>query len=176
MSINSLKEALPEYAKDIKLNISSALMQKALSETQLWGTAVAVAAACRSKQVAEWVYTEAKQHLDDTNFNAARGAAALMAMNNTFYRTLHLAEDESLLQKPAGLRMNFMKSHGADAVDFELWSLAVSAVNGCGLCISSHRKHLLESGVTDDQILSAIRIASSLNAAAAVLTESAVEL
>ena len=176
MSINSLKEALPEYAKDIKLNISSALMQKDLSETQLWGTAVAVAAACRSKQVVEWVYAEAKEHLDDTNFNAARGAAALMAMNNTFYRTLHLAEDQSLLQKPAGLRMNFMKSHGAEAKDFELWSLAVSAVNGCGLCISSHRKQLLEVGVSDDQILAATRIASSLNAAAAILVEAAVGL
>ncbi|MEZ4754241.1 MAG: carboxymuconolactone decarboxylase family protein [Bdellovibrionota bacterium] len=172
MSIDSLKAALPEYAKDIKLNISSALMQKDLSQTQLWGTAVAVAAACRSKQIAEWVYAEAKEHLDDTNFTAARGAAALMAMNNTYYRTLHLAEDKTLLQKPAGLRMNFMKSHGADPTDFELWSLAVSAVNGCGMCISSHRKHLLESGLSDDQILSAVRIASALNAAAAILIES----
>ncbi|MCB0318740.1 MAG: carboxymuconolactone decarboxylase family protein [Bdellovibrionales bacterium] len=172
MSLELIKESLPEYAKDIKLNLSSAFMQQNLTPTQLWGTAVAVAASTRSAQLIEWVYSEAREKLDEVNFTAARGAAALMAMNNTYYRTLHLAEEESLLKTPSGLRMNFMKSHGVDSKDFELWSLAVSAINACGLCISSHRNKLLESGITDDQILSAIKIAATLNAVAAILVES----
>ena len=169
MGLEELKESIPEYAKDLKLNLSSAFRTTELNANQLWGTAVACAMACRSESITKHLLAEASSHLDETNLNAAKGASALMGMNNIYYRFAHLSNHENFLKLPSGLRMNFMRSHGADPVDFELWSLAVSAVNGCGMCIESHWKHLKEKGLTEAAVLASVRIASTLHAIAAVL-------
>ena len=171
MSLDELKETLPEYAKDLKLNLSSALKSTDLNEQQIWGTVVCSILASRSARMRDYLLDEAKSHLDDTAFTAAKGAAALMGMNNIYYRFAHLSGNENFLKHPAGLRMNFMRSHGVDETDFELWSIAVSAINGCGMCIESHWKKLNEQGVSEPTVLAVVRIASVLHAIAAVLDE-----
>jgi len=92
-----------------------------------------------------------------------------MGMNNIYYRFHHLSNNEKYAALPARLRMNIMRTHGADQVDFELWALVVSAINGCGKCVSSHEKILLEKGITEDLILAAVRIASVVHGTAAAL-------
>jgi alkyl hydroperoxide reductase subunit D len=98
-----------------------------------------------------------------------------MGMNNIYYRFLHLVEDSEYQAMPARLRMNILANPGIDKLDFELLSLAVSAVNGCGLCISSHEKKLRAHGYTREMIQSAVRIAATVHAVAGVLEYSASE-
>jgi alkyl hydroperoxide reductase subunit D len=169
MSIESLKAKLPDYAKDLKLNLSTLAGEETLNPQQLWGTFMACAIAARNADVVRAVEAEAGRHLSAEAMNAAKSAAAIMAMNNIYYRFTHLASNAEYRTLPAKLRMNVIGNPGVDKVDFELWSLAVSAVNGCGMCIDSHEQHLLKADMTKDQIQTAVRIASVIHAVATVL-------
>jgi lipoyl-dependent peroxiredoxin subunit D len=99
---------------------------------------------------------------------AAKTAAALMGMNNIFYRFLHLTSNKKYAAIPARLRMNGIRTHGVDHNDFELWCTAVSAINGCGACVESHQQGLIDRGVGEEAILAAVRIASVVHGLAAV--------
>ena len=168
MNIEQLGQALPAYAKDLKLNLSSMLRQTELTLRQTWGTAVAAALASGNGDVYAAIVTEAEKNLSPEALEAAKAAAAIMGMNNVFYRFQHLVEKEKYNTIPTRLRMNIIRQHGADPVDFELWSLAVSAVNGCGKCITSHERVLIEKGVNEETITAAVRLASVINAIAAI--------
>ena len=169
MSIASLKERLPDYAKDIRLNLSSVSRTETLTPTQLWGTLLATALASRNPDVIAAIDREASEHLSAEARDAARGAASIMAMNNIYYRFLHLSEDPEYARMPARLRMHIIGKPGVDKLDFELWCLAVSAINGCGNCIASHSHELTKAGASRTMIQDAVRIASIVHATAAVL-------
>ncbi|GAA3088435.1 carboxymuconolactone decarboxylase family protein [Streptosporangium carneum] len=173
MSVDSLKSSLPDFAKDIKLNLGSLVTTSSLGEQQLWGTLLACAAATRSQRVIAEIAAEAADVLSAEAFRAAKGAAAIMAMNNVYYRSMHLIGDETYATMPAKLRMTFIGNPGVDKVDFELWSLAVSAIGGCGRCLESHEQVLRQAGMPREQIQEAIRIAAVVNAVAAVLESEA---
>jgi alkyl hydroperoxide reductase subunit D len=174
MNLDALIEAIPSYAKDLKLNFSSVVRQQTdLNEQQAWGTVVASAVTSRNQPLIAAALDEAATHLTPEALEAAKGAAAIMGMNNIFYRFLHLSSNEKYRTMRAALRMNIIRAHGIDPLDFELWSIAVSAINGCGACVDSHEKILREKGVGEEQIIAAVRIASVIHAIAVVLdTES----
>jgi len=169
MSVDALKAALPAYAKDSKLNLSSVITTSKLPEQQLWGTVVATALASRSARVIQELVEEAKGHLTDEAMTAAKAAASVMAMNNIYYRTMHLIGDEEYANLPARLRMQVIGNPGVDKTDFELWCLAVSAINGCGRCLESHEQVLRAAGLSREPIQEAIRIAAVVHAVAATL-------
>jgi alkyl hydroperoxide reductase subunit D len=170
MNLDALIESLPQYSKDLKLNFSSVVRQQSeLTEQQLWGTVVAVAIASRSEQLIAAAVDEAATHLTPESLDAAKAAAAIMAMNNIFYRFKHLTSNEKYATMRGGLRMNVMRTHGIDPLDFELWATVVSAINNCGACVDSHEKTLREKGLSEEKILAAVRIASVLHAIAVVL-------
>jgi alkyl hydroperoxide reductase subunit D len=169
MSIEILKNRLPEYAKDLKLNLSSLAAEASLSEQQRAGTFVASAIASRNADVTDAVIAEFGARLTPEALDAARAAAAIMAMNNIYYRFVHLSSSADYKTMPAKLRMNVIGKPGVEKADFELWSLAVSAVNGCGMCIDSHEKVLREAGVSAEQIQTAVRIAAVVHAVAVTL-------
>jgi alkyl hydroperoxide reductase subunit D len=169
MSIEILKNRLPEYAKDLKLNLSSLAAEASLSEQQRAGTFVASAIASRNADVTDAVIAEFGAKLTPEALDAARAAAAIMAMNNIYYRFVHLSSSADYKTMPAKLRMNVIGKPGVEKADFELWSLAVSAVNGCGMCIDSHEKVLREAGVSAEQIQTAVRIAAVVHAVAVTL-------
>jgi alkyl hydroperoxide reductase subunit D len=169
MSIEILKNRLPEYAKDLKLNLSSLAAEASLSEQQRAGTFVASAIASRNADVTDAVIAEFGARLTPEALDAARAAAAIMAMNNIYYRFVHLSSSADYKTMPAKLRMNVIGKPGVEKADFELWSLAVSAVNGCGMCIDSHEKVLREAGVSAEQIQAAVRIAAVVHAVAVTL-------
>lgn len=169
MSLDALKASIPDYAKDTRLNLSSVITTSKLPEQQLWGTVVATALASRSARVIQELVEEAKGHLSAEALTAAKAAASVMAMNNIYYRTMHLIGDEEYANLPARLRMQVIGNPGVDKNDFELWCLAVSAVNGCGRCLESHEKVLRNAGWTREPIHEAVRIASVIHAAAATL-------
>ncbi len=169
MSLQHLKDRLPEYAKDIKLNLGSLATEPVLSEKQRAGTFIASALGARNPEVAAAILAEFAPKLDAKDLAAAKAAAAVMAMNNVYYRFLHLVGNEEYGKLPAKLRMNAIASHGIARADFELWCLAVSAINGCGMCIESHEKAVRKDGITAEQVQAAVRIAATVNAVAAVL-------
>lgn len=169
MSLEALKSRLPDYARDLKLNLSSLAAEPILTEQQRAGSFLASALAARNPEVTAALVAEFAPVLSPTALDAARAAAAIMAMNNVYYRFTHLASAPDYRAMPAGLRMNAMAKPGVDKADFELWSLAVSAVNGCGACIDSHEQALRRHGVAPEAIQAAIRIAAVVHAVAATL-------
>jgi alkyl hydroperoxide reductase subunit D len=169
MALDELKAALPEYAKDLKLNLGSVIGNSDLPAQQLWGTVLACAIASRSERVLAELEPQAKAELSAEAYTAAKSAAAVMAMNNVYYRTLHLLSDKEYSTLRAGLRMNVIGNPGVERVDFELWSLAVSAVNGCGQCLDSHEQVLRKAGVERETVQAAIRIAAVLQAVGVTL-------
>jgi lipoyl-dependent peroxiredoxin subunit D len=174
MSLEELLDTLPAYARDLKLNFSSLKQQPDLNEQQTWGTIVAAAIASRNPEFTKAALSEAASHLSGPALDAAKGAAAIMGMNNVYYRFLHLTSNENYKTIPARLRMNVIRTHGINPVDFELWCAAVSAVNGCGACVDSHERVVREKGMSEDAVLAAIRLASVIHGIATVLDAEAV--
>lgn len=169
MSIDTLKEMLPDYAKDLKLNLSTLAQDETLSQQQRAGAFLASAIASRNATVQKAIEAEVADQLSPEAMKAARAAAAIMGMNNVYYRFVHLASAPDYKTLPAKLRMNVIGNPGVDKADFELWSLAVSAINGCGMCIDAHEKELRKADMTSEQVQTAVRIASVVHAVASVL-------
>jgi alkyl hydroperoxide reductase subunit D len=115
------------------------------------------------------IEAEASAHLTPEARDAAKAAAAIMGMNNIYYRALHLMHNQEYRTLPAKLRMNVLGSPGAPKVDFELWSAAVSAINGCGACLDAHEGELRKHDVTNVQVQAALRIAAVVNATSRIL-------
>ena len=168
MSLKHFAESLPDYAKDIRLNLGSILSDQLMGEERKLSLLLSCAHGSGYKPLVEAAEAEVSGKLSDVQGNAARGAAAVMAMNNVYYRFVHLTSNPEYGKLPARLRMNFIGSHGIAKEEFELMSLAVSAMNGCGMCIDSHERVLLEHGVKPDVIQSAVRIAAVMKALATV--------
>ena len=167
MSLDTIRDALPAYAKDLSLNLSSLANETVLTDQQKWGTFLAAAHAVGQPQVVKAV--EAAAQLTPEAKDAAKAAAAIMGMNNVYYRALHLMKNQEYRTLPAKLRMNIIANPGVDKTDFELWCTAVSAVNGCGMCLDSHEDELRKRGMPTVNIQAAIRIASVVNAVSRVL-------
>lgn len=169
MSIETLQDQLPSWARDIRLNLSGVLSQPDLSTAQIWGTALACAMATRNPALIRAIAPLAAEKLDETALEAAKGAAVIMGMNNIYYRFTHMAGDPEYTKMPARLRMNVIGSHGTDKLDFELWCLAVSALHGCEACVRSHEAVCREKGASKATVQGVVKIASVLHAAGLAL-------
>jgi alkyl hydroperoxide reductase subunit D len=175
-TLDAIRDSIPDYARDLKLNLGAVLATTGapgLNEKQIWAVAVASAIASRNVGFAKQIEALAAGKLDEPYLGAARAAAAIMGMNNIYYRFLHMVEDPEYAQMPARLRMNVIGNPGIDKLDFELLSLAVSAVNGCGMCVVAHEKQLRKHEVSREAIQSAVRIAATVHAVAGVLEHAA---
>jgi len=170
MSLDALRDQIPEYARDIRLNLGTLAAETALNDQQKWGTFLASALASQNATVIRAIAAEVGGKLTPEAVTGAKAAAAIMGMNNVYYRATHLMHAEDYKKMPAKLRMNVIANPGVDKVDFELWSLAVSAVNGCGMCLDAHERVVRKGGLSAEQVQAAIRIAAAVHAAAAVLT------
>ena len=155
-----------ESAKDLRLNLRVLRENPLLTPAQAWGTALASAVAARSPAVIRAVAAEGAPHLGPEALRAARVAGTMMGMNNIYYRFLHLVESPEYGQIPAGLRMHSLAEPGVPKVDFELWALAASAVNGCGWCVQAHERKLRQAGAGPEMIHAAARIASIVHGVA----------
>lgn len=174
MNLEDLKNALPDYAKDLKLNLSSLARETELDDQKKWGTFLAAAYATGEANTLKAIRGETADKLEPAAAEAAKAATAIMGMNNVYYRFVHLSSNKEYGTLPARLRMNVLANPGVGKADFELWSLAVSAINGCGACIDSHEAELRKHGLTSAQIQAAVRIASVVNAVAQTLAAESV--
>lgn len=165
MGIAELRNGFPDWAKDTKLNLGSLTRSKDLNEQQLWGTMLAVAASAGNATVLREIDAEAKEHLSEAARDAAFAAATVMAMNNVAYRSrAWLGDDYSGVRM--GLRMNVISNPGVEKADFELWSLAVSTINGCEHCAVAHSNTVREEGLTKEQVWEAVKVAAVVQAVA----------
>ena len=166
--LSALKERIPDYAKDIRLNLDGVIARSSLDAADALGAALAAAYAARSKTIVDAI--RGSGALSETDTNAALTAAALMGMNNVWYPYVEMADDEDLKTQRAELRMNAYATHGGvDKKRFELFALAASIVGKCHFCVASHYKMLKENGLTAQQLRDVGRIAAVINAAAQAL-------
>ncbi len=168
-NLDTLRDQLPEAARDIKLNLQAVLTDGPLSEEQRWGVAVASAVASRNGALKNAVVADARATVRPEVLDDGFAAAALMAMNNVYYRFRHLVGKPEYQSLPARLRMNRLVKVATQKTDFELYCLAVSAINGCETCVQSHEAVVREGGLSAEQVHHAVRIASTVQAAAVAL-------
>lgn len=167
MNLAELRNEIPDFGRDIRINIETVLSadgSPGLTLRQIWSTALSCAYALESRELAEMVKAAAAGDIDDTTVEAAKAAATIMAMNNVYYRALHLMEDVELKKLPARLRMNVIGKPGIEKVDFELMSFAISSLAGCGQCLTAHLNELRKAGMSNEGIQSSLKIASVLQA------------
>jgi len=159
---NLIAEATsPKYLRDLKLNLKSTLKSEHISEKELLLMALALSTNSKSPVLSQSFLNQciqagaSREEIGDT-----LACASLMAANNVFYRFRHFMQDEKYNSTPARFRMNIMMSPAIGKELFELISLAVSAVNGCEMCVRSHEQSLREMGCSQERIFDAIRLAS----------------
>lgn len=173
MSLDALRDLMPAYAKDISLNLGSLASETVLNDQQKWGAFLASAHAIGVAPVVKAIEAQAATVLTPEAMNAAKAAAAIMGMNNVYYRSLHLMKNQEYATIPARLRMNVLANPGVDKMDFELWSTAVSAINGCGSCLDAHEGALRKHGVPATHVQAALRIAAVVHAASRIVASEA---
>ncbi len=172
MDLTTIKNLIPDYAKDLRLNVASVLSPEGapgLTEAQIVATALASAVAARNPVLLREVEALAAAKLDAAQTHAARAAASIMGMNNIYYRFTHLVGNDEYAKLPARLRMNVIGNPGVDKTDFELYSLAVSAINGCGACVAAHERVVRKAGLSADAVQSAVRIAAVIHGIAVAI-------
>jgi len=165
--LSDIKAMIPDWAKDIRLNLDGTIARSSLKTDDATGVALAAAYAARSSTL----INAFKTGLSDADVGGVLTAAALMGMNNTYYPFVEMSGDGQLKTLPAQLRMNAYATHGGiDQARFELFALAASIVGKCNFCVNSHYANLKKAGYTAEQLRDVGRIASVVNAAAQVLT------
>ncbi len=167
--IEALRDTISEPARDIKLNMQSVLQPGTLTPAQRWGVAIASAVAARNTALRDAIISDAQAEVGMEVIDDALAAAALMAMNNVYYRFRHLVGKPSYSQMPARLRMQRIAKPVTNKADFELFCLVVSAINACEMCIRSLEEVVLKGGISEEQVHDAVRIAATINAAAMAL-------
>ncbi len=168
-ALERLRAAIPDAARDIRLNLQGVLRGGALTDAQRWGVAAAAAVAASHPRLRDVVVAAAAAAAGPEVVEDAKAAAALMAMNNVYYRFRHMVGKPVYGEKPAGLRMNRLAQPATNRTDFELMALAVSALNGCEACVRAHEKTVTDAGLTPDHVNDAVRIAATIYAAAVAL-------
>ena len=168
-TLHEIENALPEAAKDIKLNLRAVLEQSTLSAAQRYGVAVASAIAARNPVLRDALLVTAREAVPEAVVDDALAAAVLMGMNNVYYRFRHMIDKAEYSQRPARLRMQRIAKPATNKTDFELFCLAVSAINGCETCVRAHETVVLQGGLVEDHVNDAVRIAAVVHAAAVAL-------
>ena len=167
--IGAIKELIPDYAKDIRLNLDGTIARSSLEGNDAVGVALAAAFAAKSQGLVAAIRNAGVLSPEETN--GALTAAALMGMNNVWYPFVEMTDDPDLKTVRPELRMNAYANHGGvDRTSFELYALAASIVGKCGFCVRSHYKLLRESGLTTQQLRDVGRIAAVVQAVAQVLS------
>jgi alkyl hydroperoxide reductase subunit D len=167
--LDALRARFPDEARDLKVNLQNVLTESTLTPAQAWGCAVTAAYAAKSQALSSALLADADDKLDERSRADARAAHVLMGMNNVLYRSRHMLGKESYEKLPARLRMTRIAQPASSKLDFELYCVAASAVNGCEVCLRAHEKTTLEAGLTEAQVFDAIRIAAVMHGAAAAL-------
>ena len=165
--VDQIKEGLPEYAKDTKLNLDAVIKRSTLAPEEAEAVALAAAFATGNGKLITFISSSIT---DIKERDAALTAGAIMAQNNIWYPYVEMADDENLKGLPAQLRMNAIASHGGTTkARFESYSLAASIVGKCHFCVKAHYETLKKEGYTVEQLRDIGRIAAVVTSVSRVL-------
>ncbi|MFN3463298.1 MAG: carboxymuconolactone decarboxylase family protein [Terricaulis sp.] len=165
MSIDTVRDALPDFAWDQKRNFDTLVAETLLSDQQKWGALLACAYATANPTLIRYMEAAASPILSDKARQAARSAATLMAMNTVYYGAINLLNNHDYRASNANLSMTALAQTDVDKIDFELWAFAISAISNCAACLNVHEAELHKRGVTLERVQAALRIAATVNAA-----------
>ncbi|HTD40383.1 MAG TPA: carboxymuconolactone decarboxylase family protein [Mucilaginibacter sp.] len=169
-SLDLLERGESRYLRDLKLNLASTLTSEHLNtkECALIGLSSAIN---NNNKVLTQFFTRYAEEQGATAAETAEaaGCASLLASNNVFYRFRHFTQKEKYSQIPARIRMQLMMKPVTGKEFFELMSLAISAINGCEMCVNAHEESLIKMGTTEERIFDAVRIASLVTATGKII-------
>jgi len=164
--VDNIKAEMPEYAKDIKLNLDATIKRSTLGDMAEY-VALAAAFATGHHKLWTWIHSEMT---DEHEANAAITAASIMAMNNIWYPYVEMSKDIQLKNLPAQLRMNAISTHaGTTKEKFEAYSLAASIVGKCEFCVKAHYDTLRKAGYTAEQLRDIGRISAVIVAISKIM-------
>jgi lipoyl-dependent peroxiredoxin subunit D len=166
--VGQLNENLPEYAKDIRLNLDAVINRSTIDPEQALYLSIAAAFSTGNSKLLTFLVANAT---DEVEKNAALAAGSIMAQNNIWYPYVEMADDANLKGLPAQLRMNAITSHGGTTKGkFEAYSLASSIVGKCHFCVKAHYETLKQEGYSIEQLRDIGRIAATMNALSKILS------
>jgi len=169
-SLTLLEKGNSRYVRDLKLNFTSTFTSAHLTEKECALLGLSTAVNNNNKVLTDFYESLAlKNEATAAEIAEAVGCASLLALNNVFYRFRHFTGKEKYTTIPARVRMQLMSSPVTGKEFFELMSTAISAVNGCEMCVNAHEKSLLALGATEERVFDAVRIASIVTSAGKVL-------
>jgi alkyl hydroperoxide reductase subunit D len=169
-SLALLEKGESKYLRDLKLNLSSTLSSEYLSTKECALLGLATAINNNNGPLTQYFTRIAEENgATAADTSEAAGCASLLASNNIFYRFRHFTKKEKYSQIPARIRMQIMMKPVTGKEFFELMSLAISAVNGCEMCVNAHEDSLIKLGTAEERIFDAVRIASLVTAAGKVI-------
>lgn len=170
--VDLVKGSIPDWSKDIKLNLDNVINRSPLDEVDTHACALAAALAAGNGGLAYSIMTSGPLVTNLEEKNAAKTAASLMAMNNVYYPFVEMADDEDLKRSPAGLRMQAYATHGGvTKKKFEMYALCASIVGKCNHCVKSHYEILKNEGMTVQELQHVGKIAAVINAVGKVAPE-----
>ncbi|SHE99867.1 carboxymuconolactone decarboxylase family protein [Flavisolibacter ginsengisoli] len=158
------------YLKDLKINVTNSLNAGTFTKKEAYLLAYAVAVNEKNEvlQKAFGAFAE-KEGASDKELAEIISCTSLLNANNVYYRFRHFMHDEFYNNTQAGIRMSIMANPLLGKEFFELVSLAVSALNGCELCVTSHEKTLIGHGTAKQRIHDAIRLTAVIKSLAVLL-------
>ena len=166
--VEQLKESIPDYAKDIKLNLDAVINRSTIDPDDATYIAIAAAFATGNAKLLSFIVASA---INEVEKNAALSAGSIMAQNNVWYPFIEMADDANLKGLPAQLRMNAISSHGGTTkAKFEAYSLASSIIGKCHFCVKAHYETLKQEGYSVEQLRDIGRIAATINALSKILS------
>ena len=160
-ALETLSQSSTKYLRDLKVNVKTALASEALGEKDALLVAYATAVNAKNHTL-QHAFKAKAFAANATHDEIAESAAvaSLLSANNVLYRFRHFSDNKKYAELPARIRMNIMMSPVLGKERFELISLAVSAVNGCEVCVNSHEHSVRELGTNEERIFDAIRLAA----------------
>jgi lipoyl-dependent peroxiredoxin subunit D len=168
-ALDAVRERLPAFAKDVRVNLQAAIDGGALDPIQRWGVLVASAAASRNRELLDAIVADARAAASEAAVEDGLAAAVMMGMNNVYYRFRHMIGKPSYSSMPARLRMQRIAQVATNKAAFELMCLAVSAINGCETCVKAHEQTVLAAGLGEEHVHDAVRLAAIVTSAAVAL-------
>jgi lipoyl-dependent peroxiredoxin subunit D len=169
-SLDTLEEGRSRYLADLKLNFKNSFESDYLNKKEIALLGVSLAVNAGNAILREFFKNNAQQAgaaLEE--IAEAVACASLLSANNVFYRFRHFMNKEKYNEIPARVKMNIMARPVTGKEFFELMSLAVSAVNGCEMCVKSHEASLIELGAKEERIFESVRLASVITSLTKVI-------
>lgn len=170
-SLEAMALVNSKYLRDLKLNVNGVLNGNNINKKEARLLALSIAVNEKNEAlIAAFENLAIKEGATADEIAETHACTSLMSVNNVFYRFRHYMHSNEYYNKtPAGLRMSIMMNPAMGKPLFELMSLAVSAVNGCERCVTSHEHSVKEAGADEPRIYDAVRLAAVIKGLCAII-------